>query len=122
MKTQDAIHAIRKGDPLKHDTIQEIGDMLEDLLMTNKERGEKIGRLRTRIEAEEAMNFDLEEANKRFAEALTPSASTKYAYSGEFRIFLPPVNDEDGEEIVQPLFVPWDTIKDIMSAIHLAGV
>lgn len=64
MKTQDAINVIRKGDPLKHDTIQEIGDMLEDLLMTNKERGEKIGRLRTRIEAEEARNFKLEQALK----------------------------------------------------------
>jgi len=60
MTFQDAINAIRKGDPLKHDTIQEIGDMLEDLLMTNKERGEKIGRLRNRIETEEAINFHLE--------------------------------------------------------------
>lgn len=68
--TQDAINAIRKGDPLNHNTIQEIGDMLEDLQNICKERGEKLGRLRHRIEAEEARNFQLEEALKGSRETL----------------------------------------------------
>lgn len=78
--TQDAINAIRKGDPLKHDTIQEIGDMLEDLDATCKERGEKLGRLRNRVEAEETRNFQLEDALKHFLAAFENNGETTSLY------------------------------------------
>ena len=49
--------------------------------------------------------------------ALTPSAETKVAYMGEFRIPFPTV-DEDGNEVTLYPNVPWDTIKEIMAAIR----
>ncbi|MBL4766519.1 MAG: hypothetical protein JKY94_02190 [Rhodobacteraceae bacterium] len=49
-------------------------------------------------------------------EALTASGSTKADYMGEFRIDFP-LFDENGEEYIQPVNVPWTTIKEIMAAI-----
>lgn len=46
--------------------------------------------------------------------ALTPSAETKGAYSGEFQFQA----DEDGT----PMPVPWTTIKEIMAAIRARAV
>lgn len=51
-----------------------------------------------------------------YVEALTPSDATKAAYIGDFRIDFP-MFDEEGEEFVQPINVPWTTIKEIMAAI-----
>ena len=53
---------------------------------------------------------------ERLREALEPSGSTKYAYSGEFE-FTQVGFDEDGDEVHQGVTVPWTTIKDIMAAI-----
>lgn len=47
-----------------------------------------------------------------YIEALTPSASTKAAYISEFHFTVP---DGSGERRVT---VPWNTIKQIMSAIR----
>jgi len=49
--------------------------------------------------------------------ALTPSAETKAAYMGEFRIPFHTV-DEDGNEVMIYPNVPWTTIKEIMAAIR----
>ncbi|MEI4262822.1 hypothetical protein [Roseovarius sp. D0-M9] len=53
---------------------------------------------------------------KQYAEALTPSAETKAAYMGEFTMPFPMVED-DGEEYVRMVNVPWTTIKKIMAEI-----
>lgn len=49
-------------------------------------------------------------------EALTPSGDTKAAYMGEFAFNLRRV-DEAGDEYSEKVYVPWDTIKEIMKAI-----
>jgi hypothetical protein len=49
-------------------------------------------------------------------EALTPSAATKAAYLGEFKITLHRT-DEAGDEYTEDVMVPWTTIKEIMAAI-----
>ena len=51
-------------------------------------------------------------------EALTPSADTKAAYSGEFHIIVPEWDEDEEEEVFRPVLVPWDTIKQIMVAIR----
>ena len=52
----------------------------------------------------------------RLAEALTPSGYTKAAYSGEFSFTIHDA-DEDGDECMRTITVPWTTIKQIMAAI-----
>lgn len=49
---------------------------------------------------------------ERLAAALTPDASTKGAYIGEFKI-------TEGRS--RPVTVPWTTIKEIMAAIRKRG-
>lgn len=51
-----------------------------------------------------------------YKEALTPSGATKAAYIGDFCIKFP-MFDMDGQEYIQPINVPWTTIKEIMAAI-----
>ncbi|QOT71931.1 hypothetical protein H5V43_01775 [Sphingobium fuliginis] len=58
----------------------------------------------------------LEEEIKRLREALTPSGSTKAAYHGEFSFNLHRI-DDCGDEYVEKVYVPWDTVKQIMKAI-----
>jgi len=60
---------------------------------------------------------DLRAEVKRLRAALTPSADTKGAYSGEFYI-EEEVLDEDGEPRILKIPVPWTTIKEIMAAIR----
>lgn len=50
--------------------------------------------------------------------ALTPSADTKAAYIGEFQ-FQFPERDEEGNDVMRNINVPWTTIKEIMRAIDL---
>ena len=50
-------------------------------------------------------------------EALTPSGDTKVAYIGEFSMRFP-VFDDDGEDVMHTVNVPWTTIKEIMGAIR----
>jgi len=55
--------------------------------------------------------------NERLREAMTPSDGTKAAYIGEFTMpFL--MLDEDGNGNLEYPYVPWTTIKEIMSAIR----
>lgn len=56
-------------------------------------------------------------AVERLEEALTPSEATKAAYSAEFDFRLFRI-DECGDEYVELVMVPWDTIKEIMAAIR----
>jgi hypothetical protein len=53
----------------------------------------------------------------KYQEALTPSAETKAAYIGEFSVPLPDI-DNDGNEVMRSINVPWTTIKQIMAAIR----
>ena len=53
----------------------------------------------------------------RLRKALTPSASTKAAYIGEFSFSIPD-EDENGEECERIVEVPWTIIKEIMVAIR----
>lgn len=56
----------------------------------------------------------------RLRRALTPSAATKAAYWGEF-LFQRATVDEDGNETVEQVQVPWTTIKAIMAAIRASA-
>lgn len=58
----------------------------------------------------------VEEEIKRLREALTPSGSTKAAYHGEFAFNLHRI-DDCGDEYVEKVYVPWDTVKQVMKAI-----
>lgn len=53
----------------------------------------------------------------RLLEALTPSGATKAAYMGEFRFSFCHGFDEDGNDVVIDVQVPWTTIKAVMAAI-----
>lgn len=68
------------------------------------------------LAAAEAERDALRAALERTREALTPSSVTKGAYMGEFRFWVP-VMDEEGEEAELFIDTPWDTIKQIMAAI-----
>ncbi|UYE95908.1 hypothetical protein KNLIENLN_00096 [Sinorhizobium phage NV1.1.1] len=65
--------------------------------------------LKTKIE-------QLRAANDNMREALTPSASTKAAYIGEFSFDVED-RDENGDECWRNVVVPWTTVKEIMAAI-----
>lgn len=54
---------------------------------------------------------------ERLRAALKPSADTKAAYMGEFHVPLSDI-DEDGNEVMRRINVPWTTIKEIMAAIR----
>lgn len=54
---------------------------------------------------------------ERLLEALKPSLETKQAYMGEFQFQVPDL-DEDGNEVMRNVNVPWVTIKEIMAAIR----
>lgn len=54
---------------------------------------------------------------EQYLEAITPTDETKAEYMNEFRIDFP-MFDENGEESIQPVNVPWVTIKEIMVAIR----
>lgn len=53
---------------------------------------------------------------KTLIESLTPSASTKADYIGEFSFEIE-VLDDDGNETSKKVYVPWTTTKEIMAAI-----
>lgn len=52
----------------------------------------------------------------RLREALEPSGNTKAAYIGEFSFYIP-LQDDEGEEVLHKVYVPWDITKEIMKAI-----
>jgi hypothetical protein len=52
----------------------------------------------------------------RYIKALTPSAETKAEYIGEFK-FDQLHEYDDGYQVMEPVYVPWTTIKEIMKAI-----
>ena len=54
----------------------------------------------------------------RVREALTPSGATKAAYHGEFTFDLCVGISDAGIEQYQKVYVPWDTVKEIMAAIR----
>lgn len=62
-------------------------------------------------------NMERADSHHRLVEALTPSGDTKAAYMGEFAFSLQRV-DEFGDEYSEKVYVPWDTIKEIMKAIR----
>ena len=59
----------------------------------------------------------LEKELAAIKEALTPSGATKCSYHGEFS-FESIYFDEEGNELIENIFVPWTTIKEIMKAIR----
>ena len=54
---------------------------------------------------------------ERLRAALTPSADTKAAYSGEFYV-EDEIIDEEGEAKIIRIPLPWTVIKEIMTAIR----
>lgn len=54
---------------------------------------------------------------ERLRAALAPSSDTKAAYSGEFH-FEEYYLDEDSNDAVRKITVPWATVKEIMAAIR----
>lgn len=57
-----------------------------------------------------------QQSDEGLREALTPSAETKAAYSGEFHFNTVSV-DDNGDDLVVERTVPWTTVKEIMAAI-----
>jgi hypothetical protein len=57
------------------------------------------------------------EVVERLREALTPSAATKAAYHGEFTFDVCEGVSDAGIELYRKVYVPWETVKQIMSAI-----
>lgn len=55
---------------------------------------------------------------ERLREALAPSGATKAAYHGEFSFRLFEGVGDDGEDMYRKVYVPWDTVKEIMAAIR----
>ena len=76
----------------------------------------EVGPFDTRTEALTAWNTRAVNSHHDLIEALTPSGDTKAAYMGEFAFNLRRV-DEAGDEYSEKVYVPWDTIKEIMKAI-----
>jgi hypothetical protein len=58
---------------------------------------------------------------ERLREALTPSAETKAAYIGEFKMRLHR-RDECGDEYHEDVTLSWTVIKEIMTAISNRAV
>lgn len=54
--------------------------------------------------------------NAALVDALRPSGETKAAYIGEFSFHIP-LNDDEGNEVLHKVTVPWDVTKQIMKAI-----
>jgi hypothetical protein len=79
-----------------------------------------IARAREDIPALVASHESLEERVKVLEARLTPSLETKAALMGKFSILFPGV-DDDGEEHMRQINVPWTTIKEIMAAIRALG-
>lgn len=85
---------------------KEIADMIHDVdraVMTSGQLAAENAELRARIE--------------KLEEALTPSAETKAAYIGEFRMTIRRV-DEYGDDQSLDVPVSWTAIKEIMKAIR----
>ena len=76
---------------------------VEDLNEIINERNKHIGMLQGQISAYRA--------------ALTPSSETKAAYIGEVE-FKQDYTDEDGEEHVESILVPWTSMKEFMGLIR----
>lgn len=87
----------------------------EDL--TDARRIARVPDMEERILSDAAYITALEAQLAEAKEALRPSADTKAAYMGEFRVPLPDY-DEDGSEVMRQINVPWVTIKEIMAAIR----
>ena len=84
-----------------------------------------------RLEANEPADIYAEEAAQalralqqeveRLSEAVTPSGETKAAYHGEFKFQVTQWrenDDEEWEEFLADITVPWTTVKEIMVAIQ----
>lgn len=54
---------------------------------------------------------------ERLTEAVTPSGDTKAAYHGEFSFNIEEWDDDAACERIRKVYVPWDTVKQIMAAI-----
>ena len=54
----------------------------------------------------------------RYMEALTPTGLTKNAYLGEFAFDVETTQEDDEDGVYQKVYVPWKTIKEIMTAIQ----
>jgi hypothetical protein len=84
--------------------------LAEQLKATQQAWNERDGEKRKRLQAE----AKLAEA----VEALTPSAATKAAYHGEFSFELYEGVSDAGIDQHRKVYVPWDTVKQIMAAIR----
>jgi hypothetical protein len=69
------------------------------------------------IEVLQARIAQLEAELAAAREALTPSGSTKAAYHGEFAFNLFRGVSDAGIDQHEKVYVPWDTVKEIMAAI-----
>ncbi|MEO0385078.1 MAG: hypothetical protein AAF234_16150 [Pseudomonadota bacterium] len=126
-KADEATHAYI-GDDVDAMRWGQIGDELAK----NQEYRERIAELKSAYaelhgDWENAINRcrqaseDRDQAlarEKQLREALTPSADTKAAYMGEFRMGVRLRDPNSGEEDHRSVDVPWTTIKEIMAAIR----
>lgn len=58
----------------------------------------------------------LQKRIKKLEEALTPSAETKYHHIGEHMMEVT-MFDEDGNDVIEDVIIPWTVIKQIMKSI-----
>ncbi len=73
-------------------------------------------RLKAEVERLKAERDAAVARGERAKEALTPSAETQAAYMGEFLVKYPEL-DEDGNDRMRVINIPWAVIKKIMAAI-----
>lgn len=59
----------------------------------------------------------LEKRVEGMKEALTPSSKTKAYHIAEYKFPIELYDNENGEEYVHEVHVPWSTVKEIMKAI-----
>ena len=76
---------------------------VEDLNEVINERNKHIRMLQGQIDAYRA--------------ALTPSSETKAAYIGEVK-FKQDYTDENGEEHIESILVPWTSMKEFMALVR----
>ncbi|GAB6178559.1 hypothetical protein JCM16814_34500 [Desulfobaculum senezii] len=102
--TDELIRTIAQTSvPLSQRFLRQIARRLHQLDTINAELTRQLGEAQTRCEALE--------------QVLKPTKATKVAFSGEFSFTREIVGDED-EATIEKLFIPWDSVKDIMKAMR----
>lgn len=86
-------------------------------LYPDRPLGRIMRKVEQRIDTDARRIAELEGEVDRLREAVTPSTETKRAYMGEFSVPLPEI-DENGDEYIRRINIPWTEIKKVMKMIE----